>query len=189
MVSPTQFANEPSQAARAGDIGAGLEELREDLARLAEQVQTYVQDRAGDLRDSAIETAGDVEELIRENPLPAVGIALGVGFVLGVMVRGGRAPRWEGSRLPRRDIDRLASRLGEALEAAAPRVRLGTASDAGEAAFLERLAGALSALMESSRATAASVGTAGGRAARSVASMGERTARSIADRLSSAARG
>lgn len=186
MVSPTQYANEPREPARAGDIGARIQELREELARLAGQVQEYVGDRAADLRDSAVETTGDVEEFIRENPLPAVGLALGVGLILGIMVRGRGAAQRQAPTLSRRDLDRLAYRVGEALESAAPRLRAANAGDTGDWALLERLAAALTGLIDSSRSTAASVGSAGGKAVRTVAAVGERTARSIADRLAGA---
>jgi len=187
MASPTQYENEPTQDAGAGDIGGRIEELRAELARLTEQVQIYLQDRASDLRDSALEATESVEEIVRENPLPAVGIAFGAGFVLGLMARSGRSERWEPPRLSRRDLDRLASSFTEALMTARSRAREATAG-AGDAALLERLTGIVSGLLESSKGTVASVGTAGERAARSVAAMGEKTARGIADRLSVATR-
>lgn len=187
MASPTQYVNEPAQESGASDIAERLEELRADLARLTAQVQGYLQDRAADLRDSAIETTDNVEELIRENPLPALGIALGTGLLVGLLVRSRRSTGRQSPQLSRRDLDRLTSRLAEALQTSGSRARH-FAADAGDGAILERLAGALSGLLESSRETVASVGTAGERAARSVAAMGEKTAKSIAGRLSSAAR-
>lgn len=184
MASTTEYLNEDA-GKDAGDIGAKIEELRAEMARLTEQVQIFLQDRAGDLRDSAAETTAEIEEMIRENPFPAVGIALGVGFILGLMVRGGRAEGREPTRLSRRDFDRLTSRLRGAIEAGGARAQA-AAADADDSALLERLAGAISGLVAASRSTAASVGSAGEKAAKSVAAAGERTARSIADRLSQA---
>lgn len=184
MVSPSQYANQPAQDTGAIDIGERLDELRAELARLTTQAQDYLQTRGSDLRDSAAEATDNIEEIIRENPLPAVGLALGVGFILGLLARGGRFESRDVPRLTRRDVDRLASRLTETLTTAGSRARE-AAEDVGDNVFLERLAGALTGLLESSKQTMASVGSAG---ARSVAAMGEKTARSIADRLSAASR-
>jgi len=179
----SQQLNEPVEGGTSRDTGALIEELKAELARLTEQVQNYLQERATGLRDSAIDTADNVETLIRENPLPAVGIAMGTGFILGLLIRRGQPDRWKAPRLSRRDIDRLASRFTESLAAA--RSRAGeAATGAGDSALLERLAGLLGGLLESSKETATSVGSAGERAARSVAAMGEKTARGIANRLS-----
>ncbi len=174
-----------NEAARreTGDIGAKIEELRAEMTRLSEQVQTYLQNRAVDLKEGATETAAEVEELIRRNPFPAVGVALGIGFLLGLMVRGGASAA---PRLSRRDFDRLASKVRGAIEAGSARAQA-AAAEVGDTALLERLAGALSSVIESSRSAAESVGSAGGRAAKSVAAVGERTARNIAERLSQAA--
>lgn len=177
----SQYVNEPAESDNASDIGARIEELRAELARLTEQVQDYLQDRASDLRDSAIETTENVETLIRENPLPAIGIALGIGFAVGLLLRGGRSDT--APRLSRRDLDRLASSFMEALTTAGSRAREAT-TGAGDLALLERLGGVLGGLLESSKGTVATVGSAGERAARSVAAMGQKTARGIADRLS-----
>lgn len=184
MASSTEYENQPAHQTEALDIAGKLEELRADLVRITAQVQDYVEARAVNLRDSAAEANENVESLIREHPLPAVGLALGAGFVLGLLVRGGQHDTQAIPRLTRRDIDRLASRLTHSLTSAANGAREITA-EVGDKAFLERLAGALSGLLESSKETVASVGSAG---ARSVAAMGEKTARTIANRLSAASR-
>ncbi len=41
-------------------------------------------------RRKAVEFSGDVDEYVRENPGKAILIAAGVGFVIGLLVRGGR---------------------------------------------------------------------------------------------------
>jgi len=184
MTTSTQYESQPTEHAGTMDVAARLEELRADLAHLTAQVQEFVQSRATELRHGAAETTDSIEGLIRDNPLPAVGIALGAGFILGLLARGGQPDRYQMPRLTRRDVDRLASRLTDSVMSAGERTRE-VAADTGDKAFLERLAGALSGLLESSRETVASVGSAG---AKSVAAMGEKTARSIADRLSAATR-
>ncbi|HEX7074226.1 MAG TPA: hypothetical protein VF226_09315 [Hyphomicrobiaceae bacterium] len=182
MVYGSESVNEAA-GKETGDIGAKIEELRAEMMRLSEQVQVYLQNRAGDLKEDATETSAEVQKLIRENPFPAVGVALGIGFLLGLMMRGGASAA---PRLSRRDFDRLASKVRGAIEAGSARAQA-AASEVGDTALLERLAGALSSVIGSSRSAAESVGSAGGRAAKSVAAVGERTARNIAERLSQAA--
>ena len=184
LTSDTHSMNEPSERTIASDLGEAIAELRAEMARLSDEVQAYLQHQAEELRHGAAETTAEVEELVRDHPLPAVGIAFGAGLVLGLLIRG--RPRPQAPRLSRRDFERLASRLRGAFEVA-PGDRLYAASaDGADRAFLERLSGALSGLIQSSRSTAASVGSAGERAARTVAAAGERTARAVSERLSHA---
>lgn len=183
MAPDAGFVNEPSGNRSMSDIGGTIEELQAEMARLRNQVQAYVQDKAYDLRHGAAEATTEVESLVRHHPLPAIGAAFAAGLALGLMIRGGRPERTKPPRLSRRDFERLATSVRGALEANSSRRRLPPA-EAGDAAFLERLAGALSGLIQSSRDTAASVGSAGERAAKSMAAAGGRTARAVADRLS-----
>jgi len=41
-------------------------------------------------RHKAVEITGDVDEFVRDNPGKSILIAAGVGFLLGMLVRGGR---------------------------------------------------------------------------------------------------
>lgn len=184
MASTTPSMGEAARGSER-DLGDKIEELRQEMMQLSAHVQAYLQDRADELRDTAAETVSDVEDIIRGRPLPAVSVALGIGFVVGLMLGGARSRR-EPSRLSQRDFDRLASRLRGAIEAAGSRAQRAATNGGGDAAFLERLAGAITGLISSSRSTAASVGSVGEKAAKSVVAVGERTARTIADRLSHA---
>lgn len=47
-------------------------------------------DAIGQAKDKAQDFSGDLEERVRDQPLAAIGVALGVGLVLGMMLRGGR---------------------------------------------------------------------------------------------------
>lgn len=71
---------------------------REHLTAAAKDLSTAANAKYEELRGQAKTTAeeyrnraksfqGDTESYIRENPLRAVGIAVGVGFVLGVLFR------------------------------------------------------------------------------------------------------
>lgn len=52
-----------------------------------QEIRSQAKDTAEDYRNRAKSFQGDSESYIRENPLRAVGIAIGVGFVLGVLFR------------------------------------------------------------------------------------------------------
>lgn len=184
MASDADFVNESGNRGMS-DIGGMIEELRTEMARLREQVQSYVQMRADSLREGAADTTAEVEGLVRDHPLPAVGVAFAAGLVLGLMMRKGRSERTE-PRPARRELERLAATTRGALEARGSRPSSQPAQPS-DAALLERLAGALSELIQSSQETATSVGSAGERAARSMAAAGGKAARAVAGRLSHAA--
>lgn len=174
MAISEKLAPKGSDIGRAEELAEKIKGLKTDLADLAGQVQKRIADRADAAKEQAIQAAEDTQDLIRQNPLPAVGIALGVGFIVGLMIPSSRSQGerfWPGSR---REFDRLADTLKGAIENGWSRAQRGL-DRTNDPALLERLTGILSGLFESSRATASSV-----------ASAGEKTARSIADRVTSA---
>jgi ElaB/YqjD/DUF883 family membrane-anchored ribosome-binding protein len=61
--------------------------IRGDLQSLTSTVGRLANQQLGRVKDQAMETANQVEDVIRQNPLSAVGIGLGVGFLLGVFTR------------------------------------------------------------------------------------------------------
>lgn len=187
MAFDPQSVNEPIESRGTGDISHRIEELRAELARLGEQVQNYLVNRADDVRRGAVETTAEVEGIVRSHPLPSIGIAFGAGLVLGLMLRRGNSQPSDIPRLSRRDFERLASAMSDSFaRRAIPRAHFAP-EDGADTALLERLAGALSGLFQASRSTAASVGSAGERVAKSVAAAGGKTARAVADRISHAA--
>jgi len=60
-------------AEQVSEIQADLKSLRSTLGRIAQ--------------DKAIETADQMEQTIRQNPLSALAIAVGLGFLFGVFSR------------------------------------------------------------------------------------------------------
>ncbi|MBN8708471.1 MAG: hypothetical protein BGO12_18415 [Verrucomicrobia bacterium 61-8] len=78
-------------SAAARDISeagkAKYEELRGQATNIAGQYKTRAQSALSDAQAKAQGFQGDAETYVRENPLRAVAIALGVGFVLGVLFR------------------------------------------------------------------------------------------------------
>jgi ElaB/YqjD/DUF883 family membrane-anchored ribosome-binding protein len=83
-------AEMPSQQALSEDIqeiAKHLANLRKDLEGLTGQIR-----RAGDHQlERAQDTAGEalkaVEDAVRQNPLSSLGIALGLGFLVGIVLR------------------------------------------------------------------------------------------------------
>jgi ElaB/YqjD/DUF883 family membrane-anchored ribosome-binding protein len=93
----------------ADSIVSDIETLRDDLVRLTRSVSTLMQTRAVDARDTVTETAtdlydtgvdymhnaedqvrgmaGDLTKQVERNPLAAIGIVFGVGYVIGLMRR------------------------------------------------------------------------------------------------------
>jgi ElaB/YqjD/DUF883 family membrane-anchored ribosome-binding protein len=75
-------------------LNEDLEETRQRLATLRQAVDnlTHSVGRAGShqaerLQDQANETVGAMEDAIRRDPLKSLAIALGIGFLLGVLRR------------------------------------------------------------------------------------------------------
>jgi ElaB/YqjD/DUF883 family membrane-anchored ribosome-binding protein len=64
----------------ADELADQLTVIRRDLENLAKAVSRTAKDRA-------VGTANQVEETIRENPLAALAIAVGLGFLVGVLTR------------------------------------------------------------------------------------------------------
>jgi ElaB/YqjD/DUF883 family membrane-anchored ribosome-binding protein len=52
----------------------------------ARKVGDHLTEHANHLRDTAVDAKYNAENFIQTNPWPAVGIAAGVGFLIGVIV-------------------------------------------------------------------------------------------------------
>ena len=68
------------------EIAGRIEELRSSLDALAESVGATGLHQAEALKAQAGESLGALEDAVRREPLKSIGIALGVGFVLGVVM-------------------------------------------------------------------------------------------------------
>ena len=69
-------------AATADVAGEKVEQARKRLAAALDSAK----EMAGRVRDKAIEGANAADETVRENPYQAIGIALGVGALIGYLV-------------------------------------------------------------------------------------------------------
>lgn len=78
----TAAAKDLSEAANAK-----YGELRGQATSKAEEYKGRAQAAISDAQAKAEDLQGDAETYIRDNPFKALGIALGVGFVLGVLFR------------------------------------------------------------------------------------------------------
>lgn len=90
--------NEKGTSATAADVEEQFEKLRRDIAALTRTLGEFgsrkvdeAADRtaalAADARNRLKSVEGDFEDRIRANPLAAVGIAAGVGFLVALIAR------------------------------------------------------------------------------------------------------
>jgi ElaB/YqjD/DUF883 family membrane-anchored ribosome-binding protein len=69
------------------DLSEELQAIRADIENLASTVRRIAKDELSQAQASAAESAKQAEDAIRRNPLQAVAIAAGLGFLLGVITR------------------------------------------------------------------------------------------------------
>ena len=69
------------------ELADEIEAIRADIQNLTSTVGRIANDRLNQAQAGAIESAKEAEDAIRRNPLQAVAIAIGVGFLFGVMTR------------------------------------------------------------------------------------------------------
>ncbi len=109
-MAPVNVTNEPlGSSASRNDVESQLQQLRDDIANLARTVAGVGSEKADDYRsrvrkagndaadasmqmveaarDHAISLERDLEGKIRTNPLQAVAMAAGVGFLIALLVR------------------------------------------------------------------------------------------------------
>jgi ElaB/YqjD/DUF883 family membrane-anchored ribosome-binding protein len=71
----------------ADEIADQIDAIRTDLQNLTSTVGRIANKQLNRAQDKAIATASEAEEAIRRNPLQAMAIAVGVGFLFGVLTR------------------------------------------------------------------------------------------------------
>lgn len=69
-----------------GDLGDKASAVRDRLERNLEAAKERLAEIEDDLKDQASAAAKAADEYVRENPWQSAGVALGVGFVLGVLI-------------------------------------------------------------------------------------------------------
>jgi ElaB/YqjD/DUF883 family membrane-anchored ribosome-binding protein len=79
--------NNPSVKRDAEDVAKQLDAIRADVQNLTSTVKNIAAKQMNRAQDKAVEAAHDAEEAIKQNPLTAVAIAAGLGFLFGVFTR------------------------------------------------------------------------------------------------------
>ena len=69
------------------DLAAQIDAIRADMQNLTSTVSRIANAQMGRAQEKAMETAQDAQEAIKRNPLQAVAIAAGLGFLFGVFTR------------------------------------------------------------------------------------------------------
>jgi ElaB/YqjD/DUF883 family membrane-anchored ribosome-binding protein len=69
------------------ELAEEIEAIRADIQNLTSTVGRIANDKLHSAQAGAMESAKEAEEAIRRNPLQAIAIAIGVGFLFGVMTR------------------------------------------------------------------------------------------------------
>jgi len=77
----------PSVKRDAEDLAKQLDAIRADVQNLTSTVKNIAAKQMNRAQDKAVEAAHDAEEAIKQNPLTAVAIAAGLGFLFGVFTR------------------------------------------------------------------------------------------------------
>jgi ElaB/YqjD/DUF883 family membrane-anchored ribosome-binding protein len=78
----SQAAKDLSEAANAK-----YQDIRSQATSKAEEYKGRAQEAFSTATNRAQDFQGDTEQYIRDNPLQAIGIAAGIGFVLGLIMR------------------------------------------------------------------------------------------------------
>ena len=76
-----------SSARDAEDLNAQIEAIRADIQSLTSTVGRIANKQLKGAQGKAMETAAEAEEAIKRNPLYAVAIAVGLGFLFGALTR------------------------------------------------------------------------------------------------------
>jgi len=69
------------------ELANQIDAIRADIQSLTSTVGRMANKQINRAQDKAMETANQAEDAIRQNPLAAVAIALGLGFLFGIFTR------------------------------------------------------------------------------------------------------
>lgn len=90
MAAADNIRNQASSAAQSVDetaMSAQLDSLRAELQNLSNTVTRMAGRQINRAQDVVTEKAEQTEEAIRRNPMTSVAIAVGLGFLFGLMTR------------------------------------------------------------------------------------------------------
>jgi ElaB/YqjD/DUF883 family membrane-anchored ribosome-binding protein len=75
------------KVANDADLSDEVDAIRDDVQKLAATIGDVAKRQAGRVQDTAVDAMHTAENYIRQNPLQAVAIAVGLGFLYGVFTR------------------------------------------------------------------------------------------------------
>ena len=70
-----------------------IDELRDNIADIASGVGDMASHQYEQAYDAATDAVEETGQIVRRNPLASIGVGLGIGFLLGFILIGGRAHR------------------------------------------------------------------------------------------------
>ena len=77
----------PTPSPEAQELANQIDAIRADLQNLSSTVGRIANKQINRAQDKAVDAANEAEAAIRRNPLSAVAIAVGLGFLFGVFTR------------------------------------------------------------------------------------------------------
>ena len=80
-----------AHANKSAQKSSDVDDLREGISDLGSSVGDMANRQYQRAQDVATDALDDTSDAIQRNPLTAIGIGLGVGFLLGVILTGGRS--------------------------------------------------------------------------------------------------
>jgi len=83
-----QVINDPETLTKetAGDLSGRAKEIRDQLAVRIKDAKTQLNDLEGVVREKALEGAKETDKVIRDHPYETMGIAFGIGLLVGVLL-------------------------------------------------------------------------------------------------------
>jgi ElaB/YqjD/DUF883 family membrane-anchored ribosome-binding protein len=75
------------QAPETKELADQIDSIRADIQNLTSTVGKIASKQVNRAQDKAVDAANQAEEAIRQNPLSAVAIAVGLGFLFGIFTR------------------------------------------------------------------------------------------------------
>ena len=77
----------PTPTPQAQELANQIDAIRADLQNLTSTVGRMANKQINRAQDKALDAANEAEAAIKRNPLSAVAIAVGLGFLFGVFTR------------------------------------------------------------------------------------------------------
>lgn len=69
------------------ELEAQIETLQRDIKEMSKTITKLANSQIEAVKDEAIDKSKQAEEMVRANPLTAIAISLGLGFLFGAMTR------------------------------------------------------------------------------------------------------